>query len=160
MDMLINRLYRTRVQIGYEPQDQRQKNSGSGGGDAYAYAGSDSAELSPLSIVFYTTAKNPDGSFQDLSEKFTDSPFAQELDDYGAQFKTTTFLHPAAEKTYQNELLQDALNATRTVSDTLNLSPQEADALLRFGEIAKNAYLQANQGPSKHSVQQMIDVVA
>jgi hypothetical protein len=159
MDMLINRLYRTRVQIGYEPQNRRQGSPGKGENTPYSYAGNDAAELSPLSIVFYTTAKNSDGTFQDLSEKFSVSPFAQDTNDYGIQFKKTTILHQPAEKIYQQESRRDADNAAKTISETLNLTPQEASAILHFGDIAKTAYLQASQNTHKRPTQQMIDVV-
>ena len=158
MDMLINRLYRTRVQIGYEPQNQRQGSPGKGENTPYSYAGNDTAELSPLSIVFYATAKNPDGSFQDLSEKFSFSPFAQDTSDYGIQFKKTTILHQPAEKIYEQESRRNPDDTARMISEMLDLSPQDAAAILEYGEIAKTAYLQANQNVGKHSTQQMIDV--
>lgn len=87
MDLLVNRLYRTRLQFGYPLEDNQTDQHAQNKQAQYAYGGKDAAEISPLAIVFYTSASDDEGKFKDLSKEFSASPFAKFLDDYSQKAK-------------------------------------------------------------------------
>ncbi|GEM_PF-5068074 len=155
--MLINRLYRTRVQIGYEPGNEPGSRSGAKGkSPSYAYAGSDAAEISPLAIVLYGSGQKADGTFEDLSERFIRSPFANEQEDYSHQ----------AKKLFQQQTFGNGLTKEFSLQ-TLKAEAQEREArqsgeqaaAYPSGFVVKAAYLQAS-ATTVPAYQQMINVAA
>lgn len=163
MDISIDRPYRAGLQVGYEPQEHRREVPARTKRSVYAYAGGDAAELSPLSIDIYIAAKDALDNFPNLSRAFSASPFTQESDDYGALLKKITILRDPIEKIYRKEpswksrYLPDTQMA---ISETLDITLDEAAALMHMGEIAKSAYRQANRSGDEWNIRQMVNVMA
>jgi hypothetical protein len=165
MDMLINRLYRTRLQFGYENESGSEQSSSKGSQTQYAYAGNDAAEISPLAIVFYTSAQNSEGQFKDLSDQFAKSPFAQNLDDYAdqarklanQQYKQNT---STGEKQNQGqEFVVETERKNQILSDTLYQNSQNMDVSFHQRLQVKIAYNQMGV-PDAAFQQQMINILA
>jgi hypothetical protein len=142
MDMLINRLYRTRLQFGYESESSPKGSSARGSKPQYAYAGNDTAQISPLGIVLYTSAQNSEGQFEDLSKQFSNSPFASNIDDYANQAKKIIAQRLYGDNAERRNSQQDDLVEKKALIDSLEQSSQQAPNLSPYSIFIKMAYNQ------------------
>lgn len=142
MDMLVNRLYRSRLLFGYNPQENQQQISAQQERTQFAYQGKDAAELSPLAIIFYTSAQDEEGRFKDLSKDFSESPFGRFLDDYSRQARQLIHTKINAQASNNEQDYYPPKNKTKdTVANTLDISQQQASMLLKYSKNVKAAYL-------------------
>jgi len=142
MDMLVNRLYRSRLLFGYTPQESQQHAAAQQEQTKFAYQGKDAAELSPLSIIFYTSAQDEEGRFKDLSKDFSESPFGRFMDDYSRQARQIATSQANSRSSNQHTAYYSPqYKAKDTLANTLELSQQQASLLLRYSHNVKSAYL-------------------
>lgn len=164
MDMLINRLYRTRLQFSYENQSNPEQSASKGSQTQHAYAGSDTAEISPLAIVFYTTAQNPEGQFEDLSDQFSKSPFAQNLEDYSDQAKKLVSQqskrNDSDKPTFSKDLIAEAESKDQTFTDPFEQNVKTSDISFRQRLQVQLAYNQMSIPSDYMYQQQMVNVFA
>jgi len=141
MDMLVSRLYRSRLLFGYTPQESQQHGSAQPGQTQFVYRGKDAAELSPLAIIFYTSAQDEEGRFKDLSKDFSESPFGRSMEDYSHQAYQIAFSQTNTQPTKNESIYYPPKNKTKdALADTLDLSQEQAALLLRYSKSVKDAY--------------------
>ncbi|GEM_PF-2792723 len=160
MDMLVNRLYRSRLLFGYTPQESQQQAATQREQTNFAYQGKDAAELSPLSIIFYTSAQDEEGRFKDLSKDFSESPFGRFLDDYSRQARQIATAQTNTRSSNQHTAYYSPqYKAKDALTNTLELSQQQASLLLRYSKNVKTAYLPFpnNDGTSaEHTIDYLV----
>jgi len=141
MDKIVNSLYRTRLQFGYSPGESQNQAPANSSKAQYAYQGIDVAEISPLAIVFYTSAQDEEGGFRDLSQAFAESPFGRFLDDYSKQARQIIQSQKNEQPSKHIFSTYEAQEKTKqTLVNTLDLSLQQANQLLLNSKNVKDAY--------------------